>query len=104
MRTVIHTYHFDSPTDPAYVALRERLTAQGLECLRMNSAGDDKGIDTCAQSLDGQVLELETAHLFDNQWNTAPIAGVSDLGLRVFDWYAVSYTHLRAHETPEHLV
>lgn len=96
MRTVIHTYHFDSPTDPAYVALRERLTAQGLECLRMNSAGDDKGIDTCAQSLDGQVLELETAHLFDNQWNTAPN---SDLGLRVFDWYERAIWNY-GHESP----
>jgi len=39
-----------------------------------------------APALNGQEIELESQHLFDNQWNTAAIEGVSDKGLRVFDW------------------
>ncbi len=35
---------------------------------------------------DGVDVELETEHLFSDQWNTAPIDGISDNGLRVFDW------------------
>ena len=31
-------------------------------------------------------MTLDTAFVFDNQWNTAPVEGVSDKGLRVFDW------------------
>jgi len=33
----------------------------------------------------GIDVELETAHPFSNQWNTAPIPGVSEKGIRVFD-------------------
>lgn len=36
-----------------------------------------------------QVIELETSHLFNNQWNTAPIPGVTEKGLRVF--HAMEY-------------
>jgi hypothetical protein len=35
---------------------------------------------------EGLPVDLETAHIFDNQWNTAPIEGISAKGLRVFDW------------------
>lgn len=35
-------------------------------------------------ALNGGPVELETAHIFNDQWNTAPIFGGN--GLRVFDW------------------
>jgi hypothetical protein len=37
-------------------------------------------------SLNNRELSLETDFVFDNQWNTAPVEGVSAEGLRVFDW------------------
>jgi hypothetical protein len=39
--------------------------------------------DTLKQ-VEGQWLEVETEHLFENQFNTVPIPGVSDNGLRLF--------------------
>jgi hypothetical protein len=75
-------YHFDisKPAEKAaYGALCERLEAQGLEMF--HSLGDHYHADR-----DGLALTLETGCLFHNQWNTAPIPGISDLGLRVFDW------------------
>ena len=38
------------------------------------------------EAVDGQALEVETEHLFEDQYNTAPITGVSDNGLRVMDY------------------
>lgn len=35
------------------------------------------------EKIQGQTLEVETKYLFRDQFNTAPIPGVSDLGLRV---------------------
>ena len=35
------------------------------------------------RKLEGQWLEVETKHLFSDQFNTAPIPGVSDQGLRL---------------------
>jgi hypothetical protein len=35
------------------------------------------------KAVQGQWLEVETAYLFADQFNTAPIPGVSELGLRV---------------------
>jgi hypothetical protein len=35
------------------------------------------------EKVQGQWLEVETDHLFSDQFNTAPIPGVSELGLRV---------------------
>lgn len=35
----------------------------------------------------GQVIDVETDYLFSDQYNTPPIEGVSDIGLRVFDRY-----------------
>lgn len=35
------------------------------------------------KAVEGQWLEVETEHLFSDQFNTAPIPGVSELGLRL---------------------
>lgn len=35
------------------------------------------------EAVQGQWLEVETEHLFHDQFNVAPIPGVSDLGLRL---------------------
>jgi hypothetical protein len=35
------------------------------------------------EAIQGQVIEVETEHLFANGFNTPPIPGVSDNGLRV---------------------
>lgn len=85
IETIIHTYMFyvNEPEGKAqYEALCARLKAQGLECFE---TWGGKDLHYCPE-LDGKTLTLETEHLFSNQWNTAPIEGVSELGLRVFDW------------------
>lgn len=86
--TTLHAYCFDirKPDQAAaYAKLRKRLTALGLKCFETHG-----GASHYRPDLAGSV-ELETAHLFDNQWNTAPIlraqtTGAADRGARVFDW------------------
>jgi len=83
LTTIAHAYAYDltKPADAAtYAALCEQLKGWPHQ---MHSLGDHHKVGV---SIDGQTIELETAHLFENQWNTAPIAGVSEKGLRVFDW------------------
>lgn len=74
IRTTLHVYEFntkDGAQREAYGALRERLTSQGLSC--MESHGEGAHLSELAGPVD-----LEPAHLFSNQWNTATH--------RVFDW------------------
>jgi hypothetical protein len=35
--------------------------------------------------INGQTIEVETKYLFDNQFNTAPIEGVTESGLRIME-------------------
>lgn len=84
--TTMRSYYFDTrkPAEAeAYRELSERLTAQGLDCFETWGGG---GSHYDARFADGLTIELETEHLFSNQWNTAPIAGIRGSGLRVFDW------------------
>lgn len=37
------------------------------------------------------MIEIETAHLFSDQWNTAPIPGICETGLRVMNWCEWKY-------------
>lgn len=86
IRTVIRAYHFDTRDDAQkqqWAALKARLQASGADMFE--TWGGSSHYDF-VKDIDGQSIELETEHLFDNQWNTAPIAGKSDKGLRVFDW------------------
>ncbi len=84
MKTTIHTYNYDvsKPTEnAAYTALCARMAEQGTKCFETWGNGSHY-----TPAWDGRAVELETAFIFDNQWNTAPIEGITDKGLRVFDW------------------
>lgn len=89
IRTIIHTYRHDlsyAAGREAYQALRAQLTAQGLRCFASLTVDYVSGHYNLvhARNLDGQPIDLEIDHLFENQWNTAPIGDGN--GLRVFDW------------------
>ncbi len=84
MKTTIHTYYFDVSKNPdaaSYGALCAQMEARGTKCFETWGNGSHY-----TPSHNGLVVTLETDFLFGNQWNTAPVVGVSDKGLRVFDW------------------
>lgn len=83
IKTVIHTYEFDVNTKAGRAAWDEFKAAR-------------EGFPHCFgpvfadcyfpfRPMDGDTIELETKHLFENQWNTAPTES-HPKGLRVFDW------------------
>ena len=39
------------------------------------------------KKIEGMVLEVDTKYLFKDQYNTVPVEGVSDAGLRIMDDY-----------------
>lgn len=81
LKTVLHAYSFyinEAEGKAAYAELRERMKAAGIKCFETHGGASHHKYD-----LAGPV-ELETSHIFDNQWNTAPIGGGN--GHRVFDW------------------
>lgn len=92
--TVMHTYRFrqgDGTDADEYAVLSARLRAMGLQRLVFNG---DKGQDI--EGADGATIQLEIAHLFENQWNTGPTpfgydGKPSESGLRVFDWVEDSW-------------
>lgn len=87
LKTRIHTYRFDTskPAEKAaWEALKARLSL-GPHCMESWSPNGKNHYDF-VRDIDGHEIDLETKHLFDNQWNTAPIEGISESGLRVFDW------------------
>ena len=87
MQTIVHAYHFDI-SKPAEKAAWEELRAvlSVGHPHRMKSHGGERLHYQTGQALDGKAIELETAHLFSNQWNSAPIEGFSTIGYRLFDW------------------
>jgi hypothetical protein len=83
MKTILHAYYFDLDTrqgkragdGEAYKAMCDMLRAQGLKVF---ASIRPKSTDShYLPVLDGEI-ELETKHLFSNQWNTPTH--------RVFDW------------------
>lgn len=75
MKTKLHTYRFDlkDPVQAAqYKAFRAERKAAGARLHRSHGSGS-----FCDQK--DREVELETEHLFDNQWNTVDRQ-------RVFDW------------------
>jgi hypothetical protein len=81
IKTVVHAYYFNTSNAEekvAYEALSEKLKARGSKCFETWG-----GSSHYQPQLDGVEVELETKHLFGNQWNTAPISGK---GYRLFDW------------------
>lgn len=82
-KATLHHYEFESATHPAYKAMCERIAANSdARGEWMNVWATGKGERKGNAS---EVVEIETAHIFGNQWNTAD-------GRRVFDWYE-EYTH-----------
>lgn len=87
VKTVVHAYHFDLRQDrenDAWRELKAKLEGIGLRC--MESHGHDSYYYEFGRELDGKEVMLDTKHLFADQWNTAPVEGVSDKGLRLHDW------------------
>lgn len=81
INTVLHAYSFyinEAQGAADYAALVEKLKAAGLKCFETHG-----GSSHYKHELAGPVA-LETKHLFDNQWNAAPIGDSN--GHRVFDW------------------
>ena len=90
MKTRLHAYHFDLSKlaqREEYTALCAKLTAMGLR--KFDALGEPGGRDH--RLAEGTKVELDPKHIFSDQWNTAPIPGVSDIGLRVFDWREPTY-------------
>jgi hypothetical protein len=88
MKTVIHYYNYntrDEKDAKAYAELCEKLTGQGLHLFDSISREHSHFYRNLIAPLNGQEIELETEHLFNNQWNSAPTK-TSEKGLRVFDW------------------
>lgn len=84
METTYHSYHFDLRTPEGKAGWADLRAKLANHPRRMESHG---GALHCQPDRDGTVITLETKHLFDNQWNTAPIpAWGGDKGYRVFDW------------------
>lgn len=87
MKTTLHAYRFDTrePDErAAYEALRETLRATPGRGEWMHSwGGAGHYLEWARKPVE---VTLESDFIFDNQWNTAPIEGVSDKGYRVFDW------------------
>lgn len=80
--TTLHAYYFDISDlneREQYEALVARLEAQGMKCTEFLALPSSSSYCRYVEHLDGKEVQLETRHLFDNQWNTA-------CGLRVFDW------------------
>jgi len=99
MKTTLHAYAFDvtKPQEAAaYEQLCSRMKRDGIRCFETWGGGGSHYMP----SLDGKTVELETQHIFSDQWNTAPIDGDSaKTGRRVFDWaqdYPINFgKHIR---------
>lgn len=84
IKTIIHEYCFNinEPSQAAeHKALCAKLRAAGLRCFETWGSNGSH----YKPELNGLTLELETGHLFADQWNTAPLKK-GESGLRVFDW------------------
>lgn len=87
MKTILKSYRLftDNESDRlAYESIVAKMRADNVKCFR--ALGADKDAYYYNFAADGAEVELETKHIFNNQWNTGAIPGVSESGLRVFDW------------------
>ena len=85
IKTTLISYCFDTLTDDGkakYAALQSHMEQNGVKCFESHGNGSHY----LPFAKNGAIVEIETNCLFANQWNTAPIADVSNKGLRVFDW------------------
>jgi len=95
LKTTIHCYRFDI-SSPSDLAAWEGLRADLKKTRRcFNVLADPKGLtDKPIRNLDGQTVELECKHLFEDQWNSAPLPGFEN-GLRLHDWYEGIYPNAK---------
>lgn len=76
----LHHFQYSSASDAGYKEMVKQIKANAdgrghcMECLHDPKSGRTKPHGTI------ETVEIETEHLFGNQWNTAD-------GRRVFDWY-----------------
>lgn len=84
MKTQIvqYVYRTDQPDEAAaYDAMVAMLREAGYN----ESMRGVIGLECYSGKPESGVVELDTKHLFSNQWNTLPMDGGN--GYRVFDWY-----------------
>lgn len=94
IKTTIHYYWFDvSKPDEAeqYEALVAELRATPGRGPWMHTYGDQGSSKRTSSSIKEESIELETKHLFENQWNTTEASG----NRRVFDWFEGIYPNAR---------
>lgn len=88
MKTILKSYrlYIDNASErEEYERIVAKMRAENVKCCRaLGSKADDYFCYGFAAH--GAEIELDTGHVFNNQWNTAPIEGVTATGLRVFDW------------------
>lgn len=89
IKTILHTYYFLTDKQQGrdeWAAFQAARTAEGSRVFATHGGGmsnaEVRACRTALEKLNGKEVELETAHVFNNQWNTAPTSG----NLRVFDW------------------
>jgi len=88
MKTKLHYYRFNIDNElehREYLTLCETLKGMGLKKFDSISSNQYDWYKNTIKPLSDTEIELETDHLFDNQWNTGPVV-TSKQGLRVFDW------------------
>ena len=88
IKTVLHYYSFNLAIEgekESYLNLCNTLKSNDLKVFDSISMDHSSFYSKQIAPLNGQTIDLETEHLFKNQWNTAPTA-TSEKGLRVFDW------------------
>jgi hypothetical protein len=98
IKTPFHYYYFDlSNPDQRDAYNRLAVARRPVTLWKISTYGDGHidfqqqlrkivGVATGFSGVASASVDIETAHLFSNQWNTAPIPGVSENGLRVFEW------------------
>ncbi len=91
MKTIIHTYYFDSNQGDDYVNFADHLRQTNGKCFR---SWGGQGSHYLGSEVDGREIELETNFLFNNQWNTTNDSPALP-NRRVFDWaedHLIPYT------------
>jgi hypothetical protein len=79
-KTVLHHYNFPSAAHPGYKAMVARIKANADGRGHWLHAWGGQTKHDSSKDNTSEVVEVEAAHVFGNQWNTAD-------GRRVFDWY-----------------
>lgn len=91
LRATLHAYRFNLaiPTEAtAYSSLVARLELAGLKKFATISSRTkgSRDFEKKIAQLDGQTVEIDGTFLFSDQWNTKPIADISDAGMRLMGW------------------